>query len=80
MAVIVEHIVVLLRLLQPVANFRQELIAHEQLLMHHREACLTGGVGTQSRQIPAVDHTERRCLDGSLLRRVVAEFRPRQPL
>jgi hypothetical protein len=59
MLAVVVQLVVLLRLLQPVANFRQELISGGQLLMHGRKARFPLCIGPNRRGVAAIDHLER---------------------
>jgi hypothetical protein len=48
--------------------------------MDCRQPSFAGSVGAHGWWIAAVDHSEQRCLQGSLNGGVVAEFSPGQPL
>jgi hypothetical protein len=74
---IIMQLVVLLRLLQAVADFHEELISVVELLLNRRQSNVAIGISTKGRWTPVVDDTEWRGVNGRLEGVVAVQPMPR---
>jgi hypothetical protein len=66
MVLVVGRLVLLLRLLEAITNFHDELVASFQLVVDGRHACGSTRIGRHGKRVMPVDDAERRRAQGAL--------------